>query len=119
MINKAIIVGCLGKDPELRYTQSGKAVTALSVATESYYNSEKHTEWHSVVVWGKQAESCNEHLKKGSMVYVEGRMQKREWEAKGKKGTNFEIISQDVKFLTKPPAKEKAQEDFYEDDIPF
>ena len=84
-VNKVIIVGNLGQDPEARFTPQGTAVTNLSVATnESWKNQsgeiQDRTEWHRVVIYGKMAETASEYMKKGQMVYVEGRLQTNEWE---------------------------------------
>ena len=105
-VNKAIIMGRLGKDPELRYTNTGMAVAKFSVATsESWMNKqtnnrEERTEWHNIVVWGKTAENCGEYLKKGRPVYIEGRIQTRSWDDKeGKKRYTTEIVAQNVQFL--------------------
>lgn len=104
-VNKVIIVGNLGRDPELRYTQSGTAVCQLNIATTRAYNNRNNdrveeTEWHRVVVWSKQAEHCNQYLSKGRQVYVEGRLQTRSWEDKdGNKRYTTEIIANDVQFL--------------------
>ncbi|MFA7165597.1 MAG: single-stranded DNA-binding protein, partial [Desulfoplanes sp.] len=81
-LNKVMLIGRLGKDPEVKYTQSGSAVANLTVATDESYtdktgNKVEQTEWHRVVVWNKQAEFCNNYLKKGSLVYVEGSLQTR------------------------------------------
>lgn len=86
-LNKAMIIGRLGADPEVRYTQSNTAVASLSVATSEHWkdkNGEKQerTEWHRVVAWGRVAEICQEYLKKGSQVYIEGPIQTRDWEDK-------------------------------------
>ena len=87
-INKVIIVGHLGKDPEIRYTQSGSAVCNFSVATSRKWNDKdgtKHeeTEWHRIVAFGKLAEICGEYITKGNLVGIEGRLQTRKWEDKG------------------------------------
>ena len=84
-LNKAMVIGNLGKDPELRTTGSGKSVCNFSVATnESWKDAsgekQERTEWHRIVVWGPQAEACGKYLAKGRQVYVEGRIQSREWE---------------------------------------
>ena len=84
MINKVILLGNLGKDPDTRFTTTGKAVTRFSLATSNTWtsaNGEKQqaTEWHSVVVWGKQGEACGQYLEKGRQVYVEGALQTRKW----------------------------------------
>ena len=83
-VNKVIIVGRIGRDPEVRYTQSGQPVASLSVATDESYK-DKHgnkveaTEWHNVTAWGKQAEFCGNYLAKGRLVYVEGKLETRKW----------------------------------------
>lgn len=105
-VNKAIIIGNLGKDPELRYTSSGTAVARFSVATSESWNNkqtntkEERTEWHNIVVWGKMAELCGEYLKKGRSVFIEGRIQTRSWDDKeGKKRYTTEIVANNVQFL--------------------
>lgn len=104
-VNKVILIGNLGRDPELRYTQGGSAVAQLSVATTRTYtnrNNERvdETEWHRVVVWGKQAEFCNQYLTKGRQVYVEGRLQTRSWDDKdGNKRYSTEVVADTVQFL--------------------
>jgi single-strand DNA-binding protein len=105
-VNKAIIIGNLGKDPELRYTATGTPVAKFSVATsESWTNKqtntkEEKTEWHNIVVWGKMAEICGEYLKKGRPVYLEGRIQTRKWEDKeGNNRYSTEIVANNVQFL--------------------
>jgi len=85
MVNKAILIGNLGKDPELTYTPSGTAVAKASLATTERWtsrdgNKQEQTEWHNLVFWGRQAEVANEFLRKGSRIYVEGRIQYRSWE---------------------------------------
>ena len=84
-VNKVILVGRLGQDPEVKYTPSGAAVANFSVATnESWVDrsgqKQERTEWHRVVVWGKQAENCGQYLGKGRQVYLEGRLQTRQWQ---------------------------------------
>ena len=84
-VNKVILVGHLGRDPELRYTQNGQAVANFSLATSESYakrdgEREERTEWHRIVAWGRLAEICAEYLSKGRQVYIEGRIQTREWE---------------------------------------
>src|SRR5690606_26707219 len=105
MVNKAIILGNLGKDPEVRFTNSGQAVCQFSVATSERWldsdgNKQERTEWHNVVVWGKQAENCGQYLNKGSQVFVEGRIQTRSYDDKdGNKRYMTEIVAKDVRFL--------------------
>ena len=104
-VNKVILVGNLGRDPELRYTQGGQAVANFTLATNERWrdkdgNNQERTEWHRVVVWGKSAENCAQYLQKGRSVYVEGRLQTREWEDReGHKRTTTEITAQVVQFL--------------------
>src|SRR6516225_3442007 len=86
-VNKVILVGRLGRDPETRYTGGGQAVANFSVATDESYRDkngerQKRTEWHKIVVWGKQAEIAQQYLKKGSLIFIEGRIQSREWQDK-------------------------------------
>ncbi|MDW7708878.1 MAG: single-stranded DNA-binding protein [Deferrisomatales bacterium] len=103
-VNKAILIGNLGKDPEIRYTQSGTAVCTFSLATtERRKQGEEwvdHTEWHNIVAWARQAELCNQYLQKGSTVYIEGRIQTRKWQDKeGNNRYTTEIVVNDVQFL--------------------
>ena len=104
-VNKVILVGRLGRDPETRYTGGGQAVANFSVATyESYKDKngerQKRTEWHKIVVWGKQAEIAQQYLKKGSLIFIEGRIQSREWQDKeGQKRTSFEIVASNFRML--------------------
>ena len=136
-VNKVILVGHLGGDPESRFTQGGTAVATFSVATnESRKNSEgnweDHTEWHRCVLFGKQAETAAEYVKKGQMVYVEGRLQTRSWEDKdgltryttevicdslemlGKKSDNFENSATESANNSTPPIQDSS-----DDDLPF
>jgi single-strand DNA-binding protein len=104
-VNKVILVGRLGRDPETRYTGGGQAVANFSLATDESYKDrngerQKRTEWHKIVVWGKQAEIAQQYLKKGSLVFVEGRIQSREWQDKeGQKRTSFEIVANNFRML--------------------
>ncbi|MGA8367012.1 MAG: single-stranded DNA-binding protein [Candidatus Acidiferrales bacterium] len=106
-VNKAILVGRLGRDPETRYTSSGQAVCNFSIATDSTYKDragerQKRTEWHRIVLWGKLAEIAQQYLKKGQLVFIEGRIQTREWEDKrdGQKRTTTEIVGNEMRMLT-------------------
>lgn len=105
MVNKVIIIGNLGRDPELRHTQGGSPVASLSVATTRKWRNKQtnemveETEWHRVTVWGKSAEHCNEYLSKGRQVYVEGRLQTRSYEKNGEKRYATEIVADTVQFL--------------------
>ena len=104
-VNKAIILGNLGQDPELRYTPSGAAVCTLNIATTDVRNDQNNgrqerTEWHRVVVWNKAAENAAKYLAKGRSVYIEGRIQTRSWEDQnGQKKYSTEIVAQTVQFL--------------------
>jgi single-strand DNA-binding protein len=104
-VNKVILVGNLGKDPEVRFTPSGRAVAKFSIATtESWMDQEssrqERTEWHNIVVWGKQAESCGQYLAKGRQVFIEGAIRSRSYDDKeGNKRYITEIIAQRVQFL--------------------
>lgn len=104
-LNKVQIIGHLGKDPEMRYTPSGKPVTTFSVAVSRSWNSadgERHneTEWFNVVAWGTLAEICKQYLVKGQQVYVEGRLQTRRWDDKeGVKHTSVEIVASEMMML--------------------
>jgi single-strand DNA-binding protein len=138
-VNKVILIGNLGKDPELRYTPGGKAVASFSLATtERWRDSEgvmqDKTEWHNIVVWGRQAETAKEYLAKGRQVYIEGRIQTRSWEDKdGNTRYTTEIVAQRLQFLGSrekaavaassedqppeaPPSNDLSSED---DDLPF
>jgi single-strand DNA-binding protein len=137
MYHTIIIVGNVGKDPEMRYTPSGQAVTSFSLATSRQYtgaNGEqvKETIWFRVSTWGKTAEVCNQYIKKGSKVLVEGRLvpdkvtgAPRIWTKKdGSTGATFEVTSQNVRFLSsrEGQAEHEAQDaevPVVEDDIPF
>jgi single-strand DNA-binding protein len=106
-VNKVILVGRLGRDPETRFTSSGQAVANISVATDETFKDrtgerQKRTEWHRVVLWGKLAEITQQYLKKGSLVYIEGRIQSRQWEDKrdGQKKTSFDIVANVMRMLS-------------------
>lgn len=104
-VNKAIIVGRLGQDPELKQTGSGQAVCTLNVATSENWTDrdgqrQERTEWHRIVIWGKQAENAAKYLAKGRQVYLEGRLQTRSWETpEGQKRYTTEIVASTVQFL--------------------
>ena len=103
--NRVILIGNLGQDPELRHTQNQTAVCTLNIATTDYRTSpdgqrQEFTEWHRVVVWGRQAENAGKYLSKGRSCMVEGRLQTRSWEDKtGQKRYTTEIVAQNVQFL--------------------
>lgn len=104
-VNKAIIVGNLGRDPEIRHTQSGAAVANFSIATNEAWNNrdgqrEERTEWHRVVAFGKLADICGQYLKKGKQVYIEGRLQTRNWDDReGNKRSTTEIVATNMVML--------------------
>ena len=104
-INKVILVGNLGQDPEIKYTAGGAAVTTLSLATSESWkdkdtgNDQEKTEWHRVVLWRRLAEIAGEYLKKGSKVYIEGQLQTRKWEQDGQTRYTTEVIGRDMQFL--------------------
>ena len=103
-VNKAIILGHLGRDPELKYMQSGQPVCKLNIATSRKYTNKNNeaveeTEWHRVSVWGKQAEHCNNALTKGRQVYVEGRLRTSSYDKDGQKHYTTEIVADTVQFI--------------------
>ena len=140
-VNKVILVGNLGANPEMRFTQGGQAVANLRLATTERWTDksgqrQEATEWHRVVVWGKQAEIVGQYLTKGRQVYVEGRIRTRQWQDQtGQKRYTTEIVAQNVQMLggrgdrppeeaatTVPPAEETGGAEFGggpDDDIPF
>ena len=105
-VNKVILIGNLGADPELRYTQSGTPVCNMRLATNERWNdrdgnAQERTEWHSVSVWGKQAEHCSQYLSKGRQVYVEGRLQSREYtDRDGNQRKVWDVVANQVTFLS-------------------
>jgi len=122
MVNKVILVGNLGKDPEVRYTAGGQAVANLRIATSRSWTDKQsgqkkeETEWHDVEVWGKQAEQCGEYLAKGRQVYVEGRLKTDKWQDKqsGQDRFRVKVVAETVRFLggggrgAARPAQEEA-----------
>ena len=110
-VNKVILIGRLGGDPEVRYTTNGGAVANFNLATNESWTDksgqkQERTEWHRVVIWGKMAELCGQYLSKGRQAYVEGRLQTREWNDKeGNKRYTTEIIAQNIQFLGGPGEK--------------
>lgn len=105
-VNKVILIGRLGRDPETRFTSSGTAVCNFTLATDESYKDrsgerQKRTEWHRVQVWQKLAEICQQYLKKGMLVYIEGRIQTREWEDQrdGQKKSTTEIVANAMRML--------------------
>ena len=106
-VNKEILVGRLGRDPETRYTSGGQAVANFTLATDETFKDrsgerQKRTEWHRIVLWGKLAEITQQYLKKGMLVYIEGRIQTRQWEDKrdGQKRSTTEIVANVMRMLT-------------------
>lgn len=132
-VNKVILVGRLGRDPETRYTSSGQAVCNFTLATDESYRDrsgerQKRTEWHRIVLWGKLAEIAQQYLRKGALVYIEGRIQTRQWDDRdGNKRTSTEIVANVMRMLGAradtaaeaeplPPESEEAPND---EDLPF
>jgi single-strand DNA-binding protein len=105
-MNKAQVIGNLGSDPEIRYTQQGTPVATFSIASTERWKGQdgqqqEHTEWHRIVVWRRLAETCNEYLKKGSKVYIEGKMQTRKWQdQQGNDRYTTEIIGTSMEMLS-------------------
>jgi single-strand DNA-binding protein len=141
-VNKVILIGRLGKDPELKYTPNGTPVARFTLATDEVFKDQsgeqqKHTEWHNIVAWKRLAEICSEYLTKGKQVYVEGTIRSRQWEDQaGNKRTTYEIIARDMRMLgskadmerltTERGATERAAEpeppaepEITDQDIPF
>jgi single-strand DNA-binding protein len=114
-VNKVILVGRLGADPELKAVGNGQSVARLSIATSESWmgkdgQKQERTEWHRVVIWGRQAENCAKHLSKGRQVYVEGRLQTRSWEdQQGQKRYSTEIVANTVQFLGAGAGERTAQ----------
>jgi single-strand DNA-binding protein len=115
-INKVIIVGRLGSDPEMKAVGQGATVTRLSVATSESWTDkngqkQERTEWHRITVWGKLAELCGKYLAKGRQVYVEGKLQTRSWEDNGQKKYATDIVASTVQFLSAGNASTGASQD--------
>jgi single-strand DNA-binding protein len=142
MINKAILVGRLGRDPEVRYTTSGTPVANFSLATDEFWNDQsgerqRRTEWHRIVVWSRLAEICQKYLRKGSLIYIEGRIQTQEWDDRdGNRRRTTEIVAREMKMLgprsdemgptgerpgSRPtePSQPSPEVEITDDDIPF
>jgi single-strand DNA-binding protein len=138
-VNKVLLIGNLGKDPEVRFTGGGQAVARFPVATSEVWNDregqrQERTEWHNVVVWGKQGETCGQYLQKGRQVYIEGSIRTRQYDDKdGNKRYITEVIAQRVQFLggrggdapARGGGRDQGSEDMppaplpEDDDIPF
>lgn len=124
-LNKVMVIGNLGRDPELRYTPSGKPVTSFSVATSRTWvttDGERHeaTEWFNVVAWRELAEICHQHLTKGSRVYIEGRLQTRSWETPdGQRHFRTEIVADEMILLDDRGRQMEAEPPAEEEEFPY
>jgi len=135
-LNKVMVIGHLGRDPEMRYTPSGRPVTTFTVAVSRTWNTadgerRSETEWFNIVAWGNLAEICKQYLHKGQQVYIEGRLQTRHWEDKeGQKRTNVEVVANEMMMLgdrrdnSKGPQESDKDDDLAEpladeDEFPF
>ena len=130
-VNKVILIGNLGKDPDLRYTPSGQAVATFSLATNDRYKDKdgqmvERAEWHNIVVWGKQAETCGEYLGKGRLVFIEGSLRQERWEGRGGEARSaLKVVADRVQFLGNgrsqaPEAAPKGGRDTATgDEVPF
>jgi single-strand DNA-binding protein len=137
MVNRVFLIGRLGRDPEIRHTTSGSAVANFSLATDERWtdaegNRQTRTEWHNIVAWRKLADICGQYLRKGRLVFIEGRIQTREWDDRdGNKRRTTEIIASNMQMLggrgqgeeSAEPQRQKEQNDMEigitDDDIPF
>ncbi len=123
-VNKMMIIGNLGSEPEMRYTPGGRPVTSFRVATNWRYTTadgerREETEWFSVVSWGRLAEQCNQYLTKGRLVFVEGRLRMRTWEGQdGQKRSQNEIVAERVKFLDRQVAAPAPEGETKEESTP-
>lgn len=138
-VNKAILIGHLGSDPELKYTPGGQAVANFSLATNEKWTGKdgqknERTTWHNIVMWGKQAELAKEYLRKGRQVYIEGRIDNQTYDKKDGSGKGYrsEIVAQNCRFLgsrgdtggsapsgPEPPPAEAGNSSAGDDDLPF
>jgi single-strand DNA-binding protein len=131
MVNKAILVGRVGKDPEVQTSTSGKTVAKFSLATTEKYKDKETTEWHNIVLWNKLAEIAGKYVNKGSLLYIEGKITTNSWEKDGAKHYKTEIIGNTMKMLSSKQLNEMVNEakkqfadnDFVpgeeEDDVPM
>ena len=124
MVNKVILIGNLGADPEVRYTQNGTAVANFRLATTETWKKEGEkeelTEWHRIVTFGRLAEICGEYLSKGSKVYIEGRIQTRKWEDRdGNPRYTTEIVAREMKMLSPRGAGDEGQGAYREEEPPL
>ena len=138
-VNKVILLGNLGQDPDIRTMQNGKKVCTFSIATSNSWkdketgSDQERTEWHRVVLWRRLAEIAGEYLKKGSKIYIEGQLQTRKWEQDGQTRYTTEIVARDMQFLDSRGSSDSSYEDenqdismqevpesgIKDDDIPF
>lgn len=128
-LNRVMLIGNLGKDPEVKHTQSGTAVAKLSIATNQRFKDKAgdwkdRTEWHTVILWARLAEIAGEYLKKGSKVFIEGRLTTRSWDDKGTKRYSTEVVCEDLVMLSssQPSGGSERQENagpITDEDIPF
>jgi len=135
-LNKVLIIGNLGADPEIKYTQAGSPVANLSVATSERWKDKntgeqkEQVEWHRVVIFGRLAEIAEQYLKKGSKIFVEGKLQTRDWEdSEGKKRYTTEVVAREMTMLdskgdsmensSSASSSSKPENDKFEEDIPF
>lgn len=138
MVNKVILIGRLGRDPEMRYTAGGTPVCNFTMATDESFRGkngemQKRTEWHRIVAWAKLAEQCSHLLKKGNLAYIEGRLQTREWDDRsGQKRRSTEVVANRMRVLTPrgerelemesgqvPGPPEDSAPDISDEDVPF
>jgi len=121
-LNKVMVIGHLGRDPEMRYTPSGRPVTTFTVAVSRTWNTadgerRSETEWFNIVAWGNLAEICKQYLHKGQQVYIEGRLQTRQWEDKeGQKHKNVEVVANEMMMLGDRRENNKTSEDSNNED---
>ena len=126
-LNKVMIIGNLGKDPEMRYTPSGRPVTTFNVATSRSWNTSDgerrtETEWFNVVAWGGLAEICIQYLTKGQQVYIDGRLQSRSWnDSEGNQHTSVEVVANEMIMLGNRQSSDDQTDDIQldEDEFPF
>jgi single-strand DNA-binding protein len=132
-LNKVLLIGNLGKDPEVRYTASGTAVASFSLATSEKFKNkggewEERTEWHNITLWGRLAEIAGEYLSKGKTLYIEGRLQTRKWQDKDSKDRfTTEIVGEKMQMLSRKDGANREESGQYQegpdlhegDDIPF
>ena len=124
-LNKVLLIGRLGHDPEMRYTPSGKPLTKFRMASDRSWTTadgekKSETEWFNVVAWGKLAEICNQYLKKGKQVYIEGRLHTRRWQDdEGNNHSAVEVIAQEMIMLDSRPGDVMTEEPPAEEEYPF